>query len=123
MSYMEKTELKNCPFCGTGVKIEKTEGGDSLIRCSVCHVHMFDKMEWAETDEAELIKAWNKRATEANSGVVSGCVHKRWLIEYIPKPGRPGLIDWDATHPDEETCFNGKSPADLQDQIDAFLDT
>lgn len=51
---------------------------------------------------------------------VPGCVHKGWTIEYKPKPGRPGCIDWDATHPDHEQMYNGKSINDLMDQIDAL---
>jgi hypothetical protein len=43
-------------------------------------------------------------------------------MEYNPKPGKPGLIDWDAIHPDEERMFNGKSIEDLKDQIDSFMD-
>ena len=45
--------------------------------------------------------------------------YRGWTFEYIPKPGRPGIVDWDATHPDEEVMLNGKSIDDLRNQIDS----
>jgi hypothetical protein len=60
---MSDDELKPCPFCGTKVKVEETEGCDWVIRCEKCECHMFDKMVWSEgvDDRAELIKTWNTR--------------------------------------------------------------
>ena len=48
-------------------------------------------------------------------------IYKGWILEYVPKPGRAGLVDWDATHPDVEEMLNGKSVEDLKLQIDELL--
>jgi len=44
--------------------------------------------------------------------------YKGWTIEYEPKPGRPGLVDWQAFHPDAEEMLAGKDVDELKREID-----
>ncbi len=67
----------------------------------------------------ELAEAPENQTPQGQAGL-PGYVHKGWTIEYMPKPGKPGIVDWDATHPDEEVMLNGKSINNLMDQIDAL---
>ena len=48
--------------------------------------------------------------------------YKGWTISYSPKPGRPGIVDWDATHGDKEIMLNGKSVEHIKEQINELED-
>ena len=57
-------ELKPCPFCGEKPRLSMDGGGDFLVSCKACGVHIHDDMNWKDDDFDAIMNVvgkWNKR--------------------------------------------------------------